>query len=79
MNYDKTKSTHPIKLFWDKYIQHIEKKGIKKIALRWYVKNAEQYIKEFPEKKLATHKPEDITDYLNKLGKMQIPDPHRLH
>ncbi len=30
----------------------------------------EQYIKTFPDKKLADHRPEDVVAYFEKLGEM---------
>ncbi len=62
-------SSDPVERFWDKYIELLRKQGIKESASRWYVKRAEHYIKSFPDKKLAHHSAEDITGYLEKIGR----------
>jgi hypothetical protein len=30
--------------FWDHFVEHVRKKGIKEHVVRWYVKRAEQYL-----------------------------------
>ncbi len=65
------KSTHEneINRFWDNYINQLEHTGIKRNVSRWYVIRAEQYIKAFPDKRLAGHGPEDVVSYLEQQGR----------
>lgn len=58
------------KRFWDKYIKFIQDRGVKDSVVRWYVIRVEQYIKAFPEKRLAKHCPQDIVNYLEKQGRL---------
>jgi len=58
------------KRFWDNYIKFIQDKGVKDTVVRWYVIRIEQYIKAFPEKRLAEHGPQDIVNYLEKQGRL---------
>ena len=62
--------TDAIDRFWDKYIKYISDQGVKQSITRWYVIRAEQYIKAFPNKRLAEHKPGDVNDYLKKQGRL---------
>ena len=62
-------SRDPIERFWDRYIELLIKQGVKESAHRWYVMRAEHYIQAFPDKKLAQHTAEDITAYLEKMGR----------
>ncbi len=55
--------------FWDKYIDIIHKKGIKEPFDRWFVIRARQYIEAFPDKRLALHSTDDLTEYLEILGR----------
>jgi integron integrase len=67
-----TDHTHPndaIGRFWDRYIERLQQQGVKENALRWYVIRSEQYIRAYPDKKLADHTPEDVTAYLMALGR----------
>jgi hypothetical protein len=64
MDKHKITSNDLVEKFWDKYIILLNKQGVKESAARWYVKRAEDYIKSFPDKKLAQHTAEDITGYL---------------
>jgi len=57
--------------FWDKYIDIIHKKGIKEPFDRWFVIRARQYIEAFPGKRLALHSADDLTGYLDTLGRKQ--------
>ncbi|MDQ6960815.1 MAG: hypothetical protein Q9M27_07240 [Mariprofundaceae bacterium] len=57
--------------FWDKYIDAIHKKSIKEPFDRWFVIRARQYIEAFPDKRLALHTADDLTDYLDMLGRKQ--------
>ena len=59
----------PVERFWDRYLELLLKQGVKESAQRWYVLRAEHYIKTFPDKKLARHTAQDITGYLEKMGR----------
>ncbi len=67
-NVDSPSSTQ-VDRFWDRYIELLNKQGVKSSAARWYVRRAEQYIDTFPDKKLRQHSAEDVTQYLQKLGR----------
>ena len=56
--------------FWDRYVAHIRAKGVPSTAVRWYVIRAEHYLQAFVHKRLADHTPQDVTDYLEKLGRI---------
>lgn len=58
-----------VRKFWDRYINQLQKQGVKSKTLRWYVIRAEQYLKAFPDRKLADHKPDDVQAYLQKFGR----------
>jgi len=64
-------STSPdlVERFWDRYLELLSKQGVKKSARRWYVLRAEHYIKTIPDKKLARHTAQDITFYLEIMGR----------
>ncbi len=53
-----------IKLFWDRYIQHLVKNNVKPTVTRWYVIRVEQYLKALSGKRLANHSAKDVIDYL---------------
>ena len=56
MNRNNSSRSNGIRRFWDRYLAFIARKGvIKPSAARWYVIRVEQYIKAFPDKRLATH------------------------
>jgi hypothetical protein len=57
--------------FWDKYIGIVHMKGIKEPFDRWFVIRARQYIEAFPDKRLALHTVDDLTGYLDMLGRKQ--------
>ena len=62
--------TNTTKRFWDKYIKYILGQGVKQSVARWYVFRVEQYIKAFPNKRLSEHRPEDVSNYLEKQGRI---------
>jgi hypothetical protein len=45
-------------------------RGVQSTAARWYVIRAEQYLQTSVRKRLADHTPQDVTDYLEKLGRI---------
>ncbi len=53
-----------IKLFWDRYIQHLINNNVKPTVTRWYVIRVEQYLKVLAGKRLANHSAKDVVDYL---------------
>lgn len=68
-------SSTRIEKFWDRYIEFLCNQNVKPSAARWYVRRAEQYIHAYPDKKLTQHSAEDVTQYLQKLGRSgQITD-----
>jgi len=58
-----------IERFWDKYIEYIAAQGVKPATTRWYVIQAEQYIKAFPKKRLVEHGPQDVVSYFEEQGR----------
>ena len=56
--------------FWDRYVAHIRAKGVPSTAVRWYVIRAKHYLQAFLQKRLADHTPQDVTTYLEKLGRI---------
>ncbi|VAX07559.1 hypothetical protein MNBD_GAMMA26-390 [hydrothermal vent metagenome] len=61
--------------FWDKFIASLLKQGIKEVEARWCVLRAEQYIRAFPDKRLADNTVDDVTGYLESVGRQgQLAD-----
>ncbi|MEN8171223.1 MAG: integron integrase [Pseudomonadota bacterium] len=58
-----------VKEFWDRYIELLVKHKVKHTSAHWYVKRAEQYISHFPNNKLLSHTPLQVTEYLTNVGK----------
>ena len=56
--------------FWDRYVAGLRAKQVKPTAVRWYVIRAEHYLQAMSHKRLAAHTPQDVTDYLEKLGRI---------
>lgn len=67
---DNTSLKKSQKRFWNNYIKHISKQGVRDSSLRWYVIRAEQYIKAVSDKRLVDHTPDDVLKYLRKISKM---------
>ena len=63
-------SSHPSDGFWDRYAANLQAKKVKPTAIRWYVIRAEQYLQAVPHKQLTEHTPQDVTDYLENLGRI---------
>ncbi len=55
--------------FWDNYITKTITCNIPAHARRWYVKHIEAYIKAHPDRRLADAGPEDISRYLQEIGR----------
>ena len=64
MSSAKASQTNAVKHFWDRYIHYLIDSDIKSSVARWYVIRAEQYIKFFPDKRLADQSPQDVVCYL---------------
>ena len=56
--------------FWDRYAASLWAKEVKPTAVRWYVIRAEQYLQAVSYKQLTEHTPQDVMDYLEKLGRI---------
>jgi hypothetical protein len=54
--------------FWDRYLKHIHKQGVKEPFDRWFVIRAEHYIKA-SDKRLADHTVDDVQGSLEDLGR----------
>ena len=57
--------------FWDRYVAHMQAQGTKPTVVRWYVIRAEQYLRTMSHQRLADHTPQDVTTYLEVLGRRQ--------
>ena len=57
-------------LFWERFTKHIIKQGVKGKFRQWYIICAKQYIEAFPDKRLATHTADEITGYLENVGRV---------
>ena len=55
--------------FWDKYIAKTVDYGVPERARRWYVRRVEAFIKAFPEKRLQSISPVDVTAYFEGIGR----------
>ncbi len=60
--------------FWEKYISKTTKYKIKAPAAKWYVRNAEVYIKTHKSKRIKYHTADDVNNYL----KMKSRSPRLL-
>ena len=55
--------------FWERFIEKTKAYGIKPSAIRWHVRHAEAYIHAHKDQRLATHRTDDLTAYLEKKGR----------
>jgi integron integrase len=55
--------------FWTRYVTHMQAQGVKPTVVRWYVIRAEHYIRSVAQQRLEDHTPQDVTTYLEKLGR----------
>ena len=55
--------------FWDRYLKLLHDQGVKPPADRWHVVRAEGCIRAFPGQKLAELTPEEVSDYLQTMGR----------
>ena len=56
-------------VFWDRYLELLEKRQIKEPARRWFVRRAEEFIRAAKGKKLAGHSAGDVNLYLEEQGR----------
>jgi integron integrase len=63
-------SSEPSRYFWERYVVSLQAKKVKPAAARWYVIRAEHYLQAMSQKQIAEHTPQDVTDYLEKLGRV---------
>lgn len=54
--------------FWDRYIQLLNNQGIKHPFDRWHVRRAEEFIRAFPDRKLAEIGADEVSAYLTETG-----------
>ena len=54
-----------ISRFWEKYISKTKAYGVKKNIVRWYVRDAELYIKEYAKIRLIHHEAHFVEKYLD--------------
>jgi len=52
--------------FWEKFIVKTKDYGVKPNAVRWYVRDAELYIKAYVDTKLANHEAHFVEQYLER-------------
>jgi hypothetical protein len=64
-----TDSSNAVSMFWQRYVNALEKHKVNKKARRWYVARVEQYIKEAKGRRLAAHGPDDVRAYLEHMGR----------
>ncbi len=55
--------------FWEKFIRKTKDYGVKPAAARWYVRDAELYIKAYANTKLSQHEPHFVEQYLERKGR----------
>jgi hypothetical protein len=53
MQINKTTHRKTVERFWDRFTDNLLKNGLKESEVRWHIIHAEQYIKAFPERRLA--------------------------
>lgn len=58
-----------VAVFWNRYLEHLEKRQVKEATRRWYVRRAEEFIRAAKGKKLAAHSAGDINRYLEEQGR----------
>ncbi|WP_063463542.1 phage integrase N-terminal SAM-like domain-containing protein [Ectothiorhodospira sp. BSL-9] len=60
--------TEKERAFWSRFSKHLIQKGIKPDSVRWYRIRAEQFIRAFPRRRLASLTSDDVSAYLLKVG-----------
>ncbi len=61
--------------FWGRYIEVLNKQGIKPPFDKWHVRRAEAFIRAFPNRRLADLGPEDVSGYLTQMGRQGAMKP----
>ncbi len=69
MDNNKSKTDSATERFWDRYIEFVQKQGVKGGACRWYIKRVKQYTQAYPDQKLLAHTPELVTRFLDDEGR----------
>ena len=54
---------------WTRYVTHRQAQGVKPTVVLWYVIRAEHSIRSVAQQRLEDHTPQDVTTYLEKLGR----------
>lgn len=55
--------------FWDNYVQKTKQYTVSTKSVHWYVKHVERYIKAHPGLRLVHHTQQNLTQYLEDLGR----------
>lgn len=55
--------------FWNNYSLFLVKHGVSKKYVTWYILRTKQYIAAYPDLSVRDHKPKQVEDYLNKVGR----------
>lgn len=58
-----------IERFWDRFIEHVRKKGITEHVARWDVRRTEQYIRTYPDTLLAQYGARHVEQYFRDIGR----------
>lgn len=61
--------------FWDDYILKTKTYRVKESSVRWYVRNAERYIKDHQDQRLSLHTVEMLDDYLKDKSRNAYLEP----
>lgn len=66
-----TKSTpnKRVEIFWDRYLDLLNKRGVKPKVARWYVRRAEAFVKSLEGRKLRDLDATEVNRYLEELGR----------
>jgi hypothetical protein len=55
--------------FWESFLEAVRDQGVRPPYERWYLIRAEQYLKRHPDTPPSKHRPEDLTAYLEEIGR----------
>ncbi len=55
--------------FWDGFLEVVRAQGVRAPYDRWYAIRAEQYLKAYPDTPLSRHRPEEVSGYLEGIGR----------
>ncbi len=62
-------NNEPFSRFWDNFIAKSKSYSPDPVAIRWYVRRAEEYIRAHPKLKLKQHSAQHVEQYLQKKGR----------